>query len=148
MLNRQQLKNIVSDDFSNSHLALSEFDSVVERLSLEIIQVLPPRCAPGKTYSVRKTQQLFQKYSQGDHLVLDASREQILAALNYLSTSKVSLFKPTWFLIGDEYPLELDETDLESVFFSNEVTNPETGELVQNAKDRVYLSFTRVANLD
>ncbi len=139
VLNRQQLKGLVLNDFKSSVLTHSDFERAVGEVLLSIVEKLPATDAAGKTYSVSKIKKLIN---------VDGNNEQILAALNYLSTSRIDLFKHSWFLMSEEYSIELDESDFAEVMARNAIAHPETGLMIHDAKKHVFLSFTRVAGFE
>lgn len=139
MLNRQLLKEHVVSDYHNSFIKLNEFDEAIGSLLLDIVEKLPQKEAVGKAYSVGKVRKLVKT---------DIPNEQILAALNYLTTSRAGLFKTSWFLMDEDYSIELETDEFASVMSHNQIAHPETGEIIENAKEHVFLLFIRVADFE
>jgi len=139
MLNRQLLKERVVSDYHNGSIELNQFDEAIGALLLEIVEKLPQSEAEGKAYSVGKVRKLVET---------NIPNEQILAALNYLTTSRAGLFKTSWFLMGEDYSVELEVDEFSRVMSSNQIAHPETGEIIENAKECVFLLFIRVADFE
>lgn len=141
MLSRQTLKHFVDGDFSfvnNDPRQREIYD-----LATKIIYSLPASEAKGKTYSVKKIMSITDATTEP---------ESVIAALNYLSTSKFELFRHVWFFSDEDEEAdcihELTLDDLSFVKSENVLSHPVTGERIENAKKYVYLSYERMADLD